>query len=356
MLTTLPVPSGWVVSKKAVEEKGKKYADQPDRHRTVRVRRVEAEAEVRLKRFAGYSGASEDTLGTIWDELVLIPIEENEAAAIALETGEIDFGQLPMASIDRFKENGDFTVEKRTALDYNWIGMNTRARSSKDINVRQAIRYGVDVPSIIEAAFEGRWERATAIIPPGMPIGYWEDAPVYERDVDKAKQYLCRRRAIRPRSSTSGSPTRRARRPSREIVQANLAEVGIDVKLQPARQVGVLRAGREARCEAAALLRRLRDEPGPVLVDRVVHLRPDGRLELDVLVQQGVRPARQRGPEGARPGEAERDVHRDAEALGRGRAHASGSPGRRTTSGRGRASSPRSRPTGDYDAIAFTAA
>ena len=53
--------------------------------------------------------------------------------------------------------------------------------------MRQAIRLAVDVPAIIEAAFEGKWERATAIIPEGMGLGYWADAPVYDRDVDGAK-------------------------------------------------------------------------------------------------------------------------------------------------------------------------
>jgi peptide/nickel transport system substrate-binding protein len=229
-LTTLPVPSGWVLSKKAVEEGGKKYATSPIGTGPYEFVEWKPKQEVRLKRFADYSGASEDTLGTIWDELVLIPIEENEAAAIALETGEIDFGQLPLASIDQFEENDDFTVEKHTALDYTWIGMNTRSPRLEDINVRQAIRYAVDVPSILEAAFEGRWERATAIISPGMPIGYWKDAPVYERDLDRANQFL---------SQASNPPTEldfrftdeEGAKATGEIVQANLSEIGIDVKL-----------------------------------------------------------------------------------------------------------------------------
>jgi peptide/nickel transport system substrate-binding protein len=230
MLTTLPVNGGLVLSKKAVEEKGKKYATSPIGTGPYEFVEWRPKRDVRLKRFADYGGASADTTGTIWDELVLIPIEEDEAASIALETGEIDSGQLPLASIDRFEENDEFTVEKRTALDYTWIGMNTRSPKLEDINVRQAIRYAIDVPSILEAAFEGRWQRATAIIPPGMPIGYWKDAPVYERDLDKANQFL---------SQASNPPTEldfrlteeTGAKETGEIVQANLSEIGIDVKL-----------------------------------------------------------------------------------------------------------------------------
>ena len=108
--------------------------------------------------------------------------------------------------------------------------MNIQSPNLQDINVRQAIRYAIDVPGILEAAFEGRWERATAILPPGMPIGYWADAPVYERDLDQAQQLL---------SQASNPPTELDFRFTEdtgtqaiaEIVQANLAEIGINVTL-----------------------------------------------------------------------------------------------------------------------------
>jgi peptide/nickel transport system substrate-binding protein len=230
MLTTLPVNGGLVISKKAVEEKGEKYATSPIGTGPYEFVEWRPKRDVRLKRFADYSGASADTHGTIWDEVVLIPIEEDEAAAIALETGEIDSGQLPLDAVERFQENDDFTVEERTALDYTWIGMNTRSPKLQDINVRQAIRYAIDVPSILEAAFEGRWEQASAIISPGMPIGYWEDAPIYERDLDQANQFLSQ--ASNPPSELEFRFTEETgARATGEIVQANLAEIGIEVKL-----------------------------------------------------------------------------------------------------------------------------
>ena len=230
LTTTLPVPSGWIVSKKAVEERGEDFATSPIGTGPYEFVEWNPKQDVRLQRFADYGGASADTLGTIWDELVLIPIEEDEAAAIAIETGELDFGELALNAIDRFSENDDFTVEERTTLDYYWIGMNIRSPKLEDINVRQAIRYAIDVPSIIDAAFEGRWERATAILPPGMPIGYWADAPVYERDLDQARQFL---------SQASNPPTEldykftedTGSQATAEIVQANLAEIGINVTL-----------------------------------------------------------------------------------------------------------------------------
>ena len=348
MSTTLPVYSGLVLSKKAVEERGEEYATSPIGTGPYEFVEWKPKQHVRVQRFADYGGASSDFLGTLWDELVFIPIEEDNAVSIALETGEVDFAQLGLSGVSEFEDNDDFTLHERVSLDYNWIGMNMRNPKLEDINVRQAIRYAVDVPAILEAAFEGRYEQATAILPPGMPIGYWEDAPLYERDLEKAQEFLAM--ASNPPTELEFKFTEETgATATAEIVQANLAEHRDHRDAQQAGLVGLLRA-REGRApEPRALLCRLHHEPGSLLVDRVVHLRPDRRLELDVLVRRGVRPAAQRGAQGERPGCAQRHVHRDAEALGRGRAHGlarladeilRGSPGHRADAPAGRSHHP----------------
>jgi peptide/nickel transport system substrate-binding protein len=230
MTTTLPIFSGWVVSKKAVEERAKKFATSPIGTGPYEFVEWKPKQHALVRPFADYGGASTDFLGTKWEEIFFIPIEEDEAAGIALETGDIDFGELPLSGVSRFEENDDFTVETRTSLDYNWIGMNIASPKLEDLNVRQAIRYAIDVPAILEAAFEGRWERASHILPPGMPIGYWADAPLYERDVEQATSLLSQ--AASPPSELDFKFTEETgSREIAEIVQANLAEIGIDVKL-----------------------------------------------------------------------------------------------------------------------------
>jgi peptide/nickel transport system substrate-binding protein len=228
MATTLPVFSGIVHSKKAIEEKGDAYGTSPIGTGPYEFVEWKPKQHVRVQRFADYGGASSDFLGTLWDELIFIPIEEDNARTIALESGDIDFATLGLAGISEFEDNEDFTLHNRVTLNYNWIGMNIRNPKLEDINVRQAIRYAVDVPAILEAAYEGRYERATAIIPPGMPIGYWEDAPVYEVDLDQANQLLSQ--AANPPSELEIKFTEETGATEiAEIVQANLAEIGITV-------------------------------------------------------------------------------------------------------------------------------
>ena len=191
--------------------------------------------------------------------------------------------------------------------------------------MRQAIRYAIDVPSIIEAAFEGRCERATAIIPPGMPIGYWADAPLYERDIDAGESVLVAQ-ASEPavRARVSSSPRRPARRRSPRSCRRTSPRSASTSHSKQLDTLGVLRARRRRSFRAASSSTSASSQPGSVVVDRVVRLRPDRRLELDVLVRRGVRPAPLRGDQGERPRRSQRHVHRDAAALGRRRRIRSG--------------------------------
>src|SRR5207249_5683328 len=96
--------------------------------------------KVVLKRFAQYGGASNAFIGTAWPEIDFIPIEDDNASDIALQSGQLDFAQLSLAGVNRFSSNSKFGVAKRVSLNYQWIGMNIRHPKLKDIRVRQAIR------------------------------------------------------------------------------------------------------------------------------------------------------------------------------------------------------------------------
>lgn len=223
--TTLPVGSGNIVCKKFVEEIGNEafatniigsgpyiYDDwKPDQM-------------VVLKRNADYHGQQ-----PYWDEIHLIPITEDKAAEVALEAGELDFGRISLAAVDRFEGNPDLKVWKKPSLGYSWIGLNVQHPKLQDINVRQAIRYAIDVPSILKAAYMGQAEQQRALIPPGL-VGYWEDAPKVERDVEKAKEYL-KKAGLESLDLRFDVEDTTEYRSWAEIAQQNLKEVGINVEL-----------------------------------------------------------------------------------------------------------------------------
>ena len=227
MHSTLPVTSGYVLSRKAVEELGDKFATKPIGTGPYEFVKWTPKQSVRLTRFAGYKTGF---LEPEWKEIVLVPIPEDNAADIALETDAVDFGQIGLASVERFGGNDSFGTDKRPTLGYVSIGMNVLSPKLSDINVRRAIRAALDVPSMLEAAFSGTYVRANAVIPEEMGLGYWPEAPVYERDVEQAKGFMSQAGVNSLELSYSYTEEPGANEVA-EITQANLAEIGIKVKL-----------------------------------------------------------------------------------------------------------------------------
>jgi peptide/nickel transport system substrate-binding protein len=232
MTTTIPQQAGEIVSKKAVEELGDKFGTNPVGTGPYEFVEWKRKQRISLKRFAENEAVVDFAEPPPWEAIDFVVIGEDNPTLIALETGELDFAVLPTAAIDRIEEGGQFDVTNKTTLNYNWIGMNVLHENLKDKNVRLAVRYGVDVPSILEGAFDGRWEQATAILPPGMPIGYWEEAPKYERDVEQAKQYLADAGAEGLKLVMAVSADEPGAETVAEIVQANLNEVGFEIEVQ----------------------------------------------------------------------------------------------------------------------------
>jgi peptide/nickel transport system substrate-binding protein len=225
--STLPVQSGTIVPRQWIEDIGlEAFATHIIGTGPYLFDQWKPQQEVVLKKNPDYWGEE-----PYYDEIHLIPIEDDKAAEVALEAGDLDFSLISIPSVERFDASPDFEVVTRPSLRYYWIGMNVQHPKLQDPNVRWAIIYGIDVPSILQAAYMGQVNRACALVPPGLP-GYWADAPCYDRDVEKAKEYL----------TAAGLDSLDLRldlqdttedRTIGEIVQQNLAEVGINIELNP---------------------------------------------------------------------------------------------------------------------------
>jgi peptide/nickel transport system substrate-binding protein len=225
--SVLPMTSGLIVSKKFYEEAG------PDKVKTDLVgtgpyifSEWTPKQQIVLTRNPDYWGSQ-----PYYDEIDLIPVDDDKAAEVALQAGELDFSIISLPSVDRFQSDPNFTVDMIPSTAYNWIGMNVENPKLADINVREAIRYGIDVPSILAAAYNDKAPRANELIPEGT-LGYWKDAPVYERDVAKAKDYLAKANLTSLDLTMTYENTDEFNTWG-QIVQENLKEVGINVTLNP---------------------------------------------------------------------------------------------------------------------------
>jgi peptide/nickel transport system substrate-binding protein len=159
------------------------------------------------------------------------PIADDKTAQLALQAGEIDFGQIDPAVATEIEGTEGLAVERLSAIDYVWIGPNIARAPYDDVRVRQALRLAIDVPAIIAAAYNGTVDQARALLAPGL-LGHWADAPVHARDVDAA-------RALLEEAGLGGGFETRltvlnsaVAQTTAAIVQANLAEIGVIVEIE----------------------------------------------------------------------------------------------------------------------------
>lgn len=225
--STLPVGSGTIVSKAWIEEVGlESFATNIIGTGPYMFSEWRPQEKVILTKNPDYWGDE-----PYYDEIHLIPIEEDKAAEVALEAGDLDFSLISIGALDLFESNPNFNIVVRESLRYEWIAMNVQHPKLQDPNVRWAIVYGIDVDSLLQAAYMGKVKRECALIPPGL-VGHWEDAPCYERDVEKAKEYMAAAglESLDLRLDLQNTTHERI---MAEIIQQNLKEVGINVELNP---------------------------------------------------------------------------------------------------------------------------
>ncbi len=167
-----------------------------------------------------------------FDEIHILPIEDEKTAELGFESGDLDYTWTSISSIPRYlkepPKGGKFV--RRPSLAYVWMGINQDYPALKDQRVRRAIQYGIDRKAVVDAAYLGAAEVATGIIAPGLP-GH-RDANLYTHDVAKSQQLL-KEAGAENLSLTLAILNKAERLAAAQVIQANLAEVGITVEIEP---------------------------------------------------------------------------------------------------------------------------
>ena len=130
--SVLPMTSGLIVCKKFYDQAG------PDKVKTDIIgtgpyvfSSWTPKQAVVLKRNPSYWGTQ-----PYYDEIDLIPIDDDKAAEVSLQAGELDFSNISLTSEDKFQADSNFTVDVVPATLYKWIGMNVDSPKLQNINVR----------------------------------------------------------------------------------------------------------------------------------------------------------------------------------------------------------------------------
>jgi peptide/nickel transport system substrate-binding protein len=167
------------------------------------------------------------------DQVTFKFIADPSAAFAALMAGDIDaFSNYPAPeSFAQFAADPRFAVFNGTTEMETVLGLNERVTPLNNVLVRRAISYALDRRAIIDGAMFGYGTPIGSHFPPRNPA-YLDLTGVYPHDVAKAKELLAAAGYPNGFSMTLKLPPPSYARRSGEIVAAQLAQIGIRVRIE----------------------------------------------------------------------------------------------------------------------------
>ena len=125
------------------------------------------------------------------DTLIFRPIPDNAARLQALQTGEITgYDNVAPQDIPTVRGSSSLKIVGRPPFNVAYVGMNQSLPPMNNPLVRQAVAYGLDRASVVNAFYGGRGQTTDQFLPPQL-FGYAKKGvPQYPYNPDKAKALL----------------------------------------------------------------------------------------------------------------------------------------------------------------------
>lgn len=184
---------------------------------------------IKFTRFEEYFDPDDRALNK---SLTIKVIPEGTARTIAVETGAADFNaEFAAADYSRVVDNPDLKLWERDSQMVWHLGMDNTARWFDNKLVRQAVNYAVDRESCLQVGYEGLGKVVLncATFAPTVLGAVENPLDMYSYDPAKAKALM--EEAGCPGFDTQLIVFRDEAERMAAVVQANLAEIGINVEI-----------------------------------------------------------------------------------------------------------------------------
>ena len=160
-------------------------------------------------------------------------ISDPSAEVAALLAGDIDVmaNLQNVQALGQFKNDPRFQVLVGGTEGKTILAMNNKKKPLDDLKVRQAIAYAVDRKAVIDGAMDGLGAPIGSHLTPNDP-GYVDLTGMYPHDPEKAKALLKEAGVKLPLELSLILPPPAYARQGGQIIAAELAEVGINAKIQ----------------------------------------------------------------------------------------------------------------------------
>lgn len=182
----------------------------------------------RFKKNESYWGPNKP----VSDIITFKPILEPSSRVIALQTGEIDVCiDPPINELQYLEEDKNLTVFEKPGTRLFYFACNVTKKPWDNQKLRQAVACAIDRETIMDVAVYGKGMTQTTILNRGL-WGFYDDMEGFPYDVERAKSLMAEAGypdgGIKTTILASGSPYKEMA----EVIQANLAEIGIEVTIQ----------------------------------------------------------------------------------------------------------------------------
>lgn len=224
--STLPGTSGIILSKKAVEAVGGRFeTTPPGQSGPYLLKEWKPKQRTILEINPNWKGEK-----PAYDRIEILPIEDSASAERAFEAGDLDFTIASSGSVSRLRSNlpDNARLIEKPPLSYVWIGINQDAEPFDNPKIRRAMQHAIDRKMVVDAYTLGGAEISYGIIAPGLPGN--RDYVRYDYDPEKAKQLIDEAGGINVPLSIDILATSEYLAAA-QIIQANLAAIGVDLKI-----------------------------------------------------------------------------------------------------------------------------
>jgi peptide/nickel transport system substrate-binding protein len=187
---------------------------------------------ITLERNPDYWGGWTETDGKIIDRVVIKFITEAATQRLQLEKGDIDIAMnIAVDDIAAVSQEEGLVLVEKPSMMGTYVRFNLAKAPCDNAKFREAIRYAIDYDGIINGIMQGHAVQMQGPAAIGLP-GHDDSLPVFAQDMDKARELLAESGVATPVTLQYVYETgQEDRRMVGELIQSNLAELGINVEI-----------------------------------------------------------------------------------------------------------------------------